>query len=281
MPFKTALLPILLAAFFSATAPAEARKHVIISDIDDTVKHTDVDDKSDALGNALFNRTGFSGMAPLYSGLRLSDGDPTVRTGPSDLIFVSGSPAIFEGAIEEFLNLNGYALWSLFTRGLSNWAGTREFKLRTIRDLLRGLAARETEVYLVGDDTQKDPVVYRTIAQEFPELIHGVYIREVLRENSPIDGQLGFHSAADVGLELFLRGRLTEHDIYRILDDFYRPESGEFDAERAFPDFAECPWIPDWLTRTWGREILRQGYVNLTKRIRTFEQDVEIACTYR
>lgn len=275
------VLPLLLIGLALDSTPAQARRHVIISDIDDTVKHTDVDDKSDALGNALFNRTGFSGMAALYQALRLSDGDPVVRTNPSDLIFVSGSPAIFEGAIEEFLNLNGYSFWSLFTRGLSNWAGTEEFKVRTIRDLLRGLDSRETEVYLVGDDTQKDPAVYRTIAQEFPELIQGAYIREVLHENTPLDGQLGFHSAVDLGLELLLRGRLTESDIHRILVDFHRPDIGELDAERAFPEFAQCPWIPDWLTRTWGRELRRQGYADLATRIRTFEQEVEIACYYR
>ena len=281
MLFLRLVLPLLFIGLTVGSMPAQARRHVIISDIDDTVKHTDVDDKSDALGNALFNRTGFSGMSALYHALRLSDGDPTVPTHPSDLIFVSGSPAIFEGAIEEFLNLNGYSFWNLFTRGLSNWAGTEAFKVRTIRELLRGLDSRETEVYLVGDDTQKDPVVYRTLTQDFPELIHGVYIREVLPENSPFDGQLGFHSAVDLGLELLLRERLTESDIQRILQDFYRPDTGELDTERAFPKFAQCPWIPDWLTRNWGRELRRQGYANLATRIRTFEREVEIACTYR
>jgi len=275
LSIRCALCTLLLVLAAGPTS-AQARQQVIISDIDDTIKHTDVDDKSDALGNALFNRTGFSGMAPLYNAIRLSDGEPLVRTHPSDLIFVSGSPALFEGAIEDFLTLNGYSLWSLFTRGLGNWAGTYDFKVRTIRQVLRGLKARESEVHLIGDDTQKDPLVYRTISQEFPELVGGVYIREVLHENSPLDGQLGFHSAVDIGLELLLRGRLKESDIVRILSDFSR--AGELDSERAFPEFAQCPWAPDWLTRTWGRELRRQGYADLATRIRTFEQEVEIAC---
>jgi hypothetical protein len=111
--------------------------------------------------------------------------------------------------------------------------------------------------------------------------VSATFIREVLHETQPLDGQHGFHSAVDIGIELLLKGRLEEDDILRILSDFQHPLDESFEGKRAFPDFVQCPWAPDWLTRTWSGALHQKGHTRLLGLIRKFELEIEIHCEYR
>jgi hypothetical protein len=275
------ILSLGLLSAFPALSQVSGKQHVLVSDIDDTVKITDVNDASDSISNSFFGRDGFPGMAPLFDALRASDGDSAPSVNPPDLSFVTGSPSFLRSAIEEFLHLNGFFDWALITRNFFGRPEMVEYKTGAIRGLLGKLSEAEQEAYLFGDDTQADPQVYQIIQDGCPDLIAGVYIRQIRNDRDDLPGQKGFFTAVDIGIDLLLQARLRTEDIKAILADFRDPECGTFEGDRAFPPFAQCPWDPNWLTHSRGSELERLGQSQLLDELRKFEWEVEVTCKTR
>lgn len=152
----------------------------VVSDIDDTIKHSQVRDKVQ-LGLNTFVRDfrATPGMAALYQ--RWAQGGPVV------FHYVSGSPFQLYGHLAEFARRDGFPDGSYHLRKFrlkdrsiaAFFASPETFKLETIRPILKQF--RERRFILVGDSGERDPEVYATLASEFDN-VDAIFIRDVTNE---------------------------------------------------------------------------------------------------
>ena len=151
----------------------------IVSDIDDTVITTWLPRLLVATYNTFLlaeeARTPVAGMAELYAGL-LADrpGAPT--------IYVSTGPWNAARALSRFLAHHGFPRGPLL---LTDWGPTNTGWFRSGREhklaCLRGLVADFPAIrwVLVGDDGQRDPVIYAEFAREHPDRVRAIALREL------------------------------------------------------------------------------------------------------
>jgi hypothetical protein len=152
----------------------------IISDIDDTVKISNVNDRKSLLENTfLLDFAAAPDMAQLYN--EWSEHGARFH-------FVSSSPWQLYRPLEEFLDRAGFprstlnlkpvrfrdeTLFDLFKKGT-------ETKPKAIEKILNTYPERE--FILVGDSGEQDPEVYAAMLRKYPSQILKVYIRNVTLE---------------------------------------------------------------------------------------------------
>lgn len=155
----------------------------VISDLDDTVIQSRISNFLQAvrtvmLGNAR-TRLPFPGVAALYEALqRGSDGE---RHNP--IFYVSSSPWNIYDIIADFLDIQRIPLgpillrdWDIELSALSSKRLTthKEPLIREIMDLYP-----ELPFILIGDNSQRDPEIYRSVIDLYPGRVLAVYIRNV------------------------------------------------------------------------------------------------------
>src|SRR5258705_2994471 len=125
---------------------------VVVSDVDDTVKITDVLHPGHAFFNAVSSELVFAGMPELYSQM-LSRG-----THAEQLRFISGSPRVLAHKIRELLTESGFPSYNLTLRGFrESRSSALDYKTRHLKALYN---ASPHEFIFGGDDTESDPEVY-------------------------------------------------------------------------------------------------------------------------
>lgn len=162
----------------------EPRGLLVISDIDDTVKITEVRDRKALLRNTFLEPfQAVSGMAEVYR--RWID-----RAAGDHLHFVSSSPWQLYPALRAMLEQVGFpaATFTLKRIRLKDrsvtvlFADPRETKPEAIEALLAGHPARR--VILIGDSGELDPEIYGEMARRHPERIAYIAIRDVTGESA-------------------------------------------------------------------------------------------------
>ena len=149
----------------------------IVSDIDDTVKISNVTDRKQLLESTfLLDFAAAPGMASLYSRWAAED---------ASFHFVSSSPWQLYTPLHEFLDSSGFpwatfnlkavrfrdeTLFELFKKGTE----TKPLLIKAILDRYPGRT-----FILVGDSGEQDPEVYAALLHEYPEQVAEVYIRNV------------------------------------------------------------------------------------------------------
>lgn len=182
--------------------PPDSCGFVVISDIDDTIMHTDVANKALMMWRLFMQeatgRNVIPGMAPF---LRALHSGPA-RSSANPMLYVSRAPWAIYGVLERFFNLhdipNGPILF------LREWGLTLQHPLprrgrNHKRDLIRQIILHydDLPIILIGDSGQHDPQIYADIVESFPNRVLAVYIRDV-GQNSKRDRAVSQISA---GLE--------------------------------------------------------------------------------
>jgi hypothetical protein len=182
----------------------EPRGLLVISDIDDTVKITEVRDRKALLRNTFLEPFRVvPGMAEVYQ--RWID-----RNAGDHLHFVSSSPWQIYPALRALLDQAGFpaATFTLKRVRLKDrsvralFADPRETKPEAIEALLDAHAGRR--VVLVGDSGELDPEVYGEIARRHPQRVAYIAIRDVTGERA--DGpryREAFHGLAPELWQIF------------------------------------------------------------------------------
>ena len=157
----------------------------IISDIDDTIKITEVyKDKQSMMINT-FNRPmkAAPGMSAFYGKLNISD---------SRFHYLSGSPWQLFPVLDEFLDVNSFPkgsfnmkefranpssteFWNFIVNG-----STQELKKDVIKDIVTSYPNRQ--FILIGDSGEHDPEIYGWAAGTYPNQVKEIYIRNVTHE---------------------------------------------------------------------------------------------------
>jgi len=149
----------------------------VVSDIDDTIKHSNVRDKKALLANTFLNE--FEAVAGMPEVYREWAADGAV------FHYVSASPWQLYPSLSEFVNRHGFPPGSFHMRlfrlkdqtFLDFLASSEPYKTSTIESILRTYPQRR--FILVGDSGEKDPEVYAELARRFPEQVMHIFIRDV------------------------------------------------------------------------------------------------------
>lgn len=154
----------------------------VVSDIDDTIKHTHVLDRREMLLNTFARPLrSVPGMAELYQRTEAAAGTGT------RFHYVSGGPHQLWPMLDTFLREHHFPDGSVHLR-MIDWRqevfgeGTSTFahKVAAIGDLMREFPRRR--YVLVGDSGEKDPEVYGELARQFPTQVAAIHIRDVPAE---------------------------------------------------------------------------------------------------
>lgn len=165
--------------FSQSTAPC------VVSDIDDTIKVSQVTNKRELLANTFLRPfRAAPGMAPLFARLQ--------REGAT-FHYVSASPWQLYEPLADFLQTFGFPRGELHMRKVRAWDSSfsrlfqspESYKLAEIESLLN--AFRAQKFLLVGDSGERDPEIYGDVARRYPDRIQDIWIRNVTNEspNSP------------------------------------------------------------------------------------------------
>lgn len=155
----------------------------LISDIDDTILVSEVNDKSRLLANSLLKnpaqRQAVSGMAELYA--QRSGANPQADAAP--LFYLSASPRQLQRPLAEFLARNRFPRGVLITKRVTNNRSSEPlvdqfaYKTRKLEELFARLP--EARFVLVGDDGERDPEIYDWVRNKYPERVEAIWIRRV------------------------------------------------------------------------------------------------------
>jgi len=143
----------------------------VISDIDDTIIHSNVTRKlrmliTLALSNA-HTRKPLCGVAAFYRAL---------HRGRNPIFYVSKSPRNLYVPLLEFLQHQRLPAGPLLLRDFG-LRMPKNHKTTAIEDILNTYPA--LRFVLIGDSGEEDPEIYSTIVSRFPERIRAIYIRSV------------------------------------------------------------------------------------------------------
>lgn len=164
----------------------------VISDIDDTIKVTEVPAGKTVLARNTFCRE-------FVPAMELVDRYSTLKGAP--VHYVSGGPWQLYRTLAEFVRQNGFPEGSFHMRVIGGSAltasrslealgnfisedGTFNHKVEQITRIMTRFPGRK--FILIGDSGEQDPLVYTTIRSRFPAQVQEIIIRDVVnaRENA-------------------------------------------------------------------------------------------------
>lgn len=151
----------------------------VISDIDDTLKHSHVACKRTLLTNTFLRP--FETVPGMSSLFRQWSADGAA------IHYVSSSPWQLYEHLADHLQQEGFPLGSFHLRAfrlrdhlLRRFLMMRRGgKLSVIRSILRKFPLRK--FFLVGDSGERDPEIYGALARRYPDQVAGIFIRQLVQ----------------------------------------------------------------------------------------------------
>lgn len=153
----------------------------IISDVDDTIKHSNVSNRRDLFRNTFTRRfVPVTGMPELYRDCAIAG---------AAFHFVSGSPWQLYEPLHEFCQAEGYPFGSFHLKRFRFREAARKlrrspqkaYKQLAIEPILRAFPKRH--FVLIGDSGEQDADIYGHFLRELPDQIVGVFIRAIRGES--------------------------------------------------------------------------------------------------
>lgn len=229
-------LYVILALSLTLSASAQ---HIIVSDFDDTIRHTNAASTSGMIWNLLMKRKKvFSGMPELLN---------TMKSQSSGLKILTGSPDLIRGKVKKTLTKNQIDYDELITkdtkaleaRGIipqdkMGKPATYYFKIHHLTEILMNYPNQN--LLLLGDDAGGDPEVFKLINDRFPGRIEAIYIRAIKNRPVPL-GMKKFVTAYEVANFEVLAGRFDRTKLSMVFKAVV--EAKKF--RTTIPNFAYCP----------------------------------------
>jgi phosphatidate phosphatase APP1 len=155
----------------------------VISDLDDTIKITEVRDRHAAMRNTFLREfQPVPGMAEFYQTLARSNG--------AIFHYISASPWQLYEPLAAFVRTNGFPAGTFALKPF-RWkdksffdlfANPERYKSGVIVPLLQQFPKRK--FILIGDSGERDPEIYAALARKYPKQIVRIYIRDVTDESA-------------------------------------------------------------------------------------------------
>lgn len=153
----------------------------VISDIDDTIKRSEVTDKSELIKNTFVREfQAVDGMPELYESLHDSG---------AVFHYVSGSPWQLYEPLKKFFAKAGFPAGTFHLKNfrlkdssaLTLLKSQKKNKLAAIQPMLKAFPKRR--FLLLGDSGEQDPEIYGQLAREHEQIV-GIFIRNASDENA-------------------------------------------------------------------------------------------------
>jgi hypothetical protein len=268
--FKTFSLLIALTfnLFIASTAVAQEAPTLLISDIDDTLKNSHVLDHIEILQRAL-SLQDFAQMSALYQ---------TLAGHGVQFYYVTTAPKqVMAGLHQKFLENNKFPKGSLLLPNL----GEKDFKVRTITQILN--ERRPQRVIMIGDNGEKDVLVYQAIEQAFRgsgiEFITFIRVAYPFRIGlAPAATQHGFVATGEIALPLYRAGFLTASEAQALVHQ----SLGNSGLIATFEDLLHSGLslgLPYWVNCRDHRADLRE-YQSLSLDVEKLQNKINSLCTY-
>jgi phosphatidate phosphatase APP1 len=180
----------------------------IISDIDDTIRDTNVLDTQEMLQNTFLRETrALPQMAPSYS--QFLQENPSAR-----VHYLSNSPFALDPLLKDFLVRNNFPAGSMHLRSVSLRSSVLDkirsqhstHKREVIEQLLNDFPKRQ--FILIGDTGERDPEIYADILRRHPSRIRQVLLHHVQLDSQEL--RLGKLYSIDAALTVFKRGQMPD-----------------------------------------------------------------------
>jgi phosphatidate phosphatase APP1 len=216
----------------------------VVSDIDDTIKDSNVLDTRELGANTfLRDYRAAPGMADLYQRWAAS--------GHVVFHYVSGSPFQLFPALADFRRLEKFPEGSFHLRrfrlkdrsALEFFGDPFEFKIGVIDRLMRQFPER-TFIF-VGDSGERDPEVYGTLASRYPSQVAAILIRDVGGEGLTSPSVVQLYAALPAHIRRVFRDP-RELDDFRLPDVASTYRGAGYANSSTFDRFTEpaMPWPP-------------------------------------
>lgn len=228
---------------------------LLVSDVDDTIKVAHVRDFTEAARYAFDSQSRFLGMNRLYN-LLVSD-NPDI-----EIVYLSRAPDWLMGRTHRKFLLNGSFPEGQYINRTKYDSDVH--KLYTLRDVMARV--RPDKVIFVGDNGEQDAEIYKQISEEFAgagvsfhQFIRIVYANNSLLLLNPqtLDGQVGFVTPIEMGLELEKAGLLSEKSLQSLISsvvpDVLRQKAYMAEGDMVFPYFVNCREF-QW---KWDQDVAR------------------------
>jgi len=157
--------------------------HGLISDVDDTIQITEVNDRSRLLANTFLKnalqRTVVPGVGGFYAELAARNELPSA----APIIYLSASPRQLHAGISQFIAHNQLPRGVLITKRITNDATSEPlldqyaYKTAKLMQLLTLLP--HVSFTLIGDDGESDPEIFAAIQRQYPNRVAAIWIRRV------------------------------------------------------------------------------------------------------
>jgi len=156
---------------------------IVISDIDDTIKITQVLDRKATLRNTFLEPfRPVPGMADVYQRWAEKAG--------AQFCYVSASPWQLYSPLADFVRSNGFPAGVFYLKSFrwkdetlfNLFEGPEKYKPGVIDPLMKRFPNRR--FVFVGDSGERDPEIYGALAREHPQQVAKILIREVRDEGS-------------------------------------------------------------------------------------------------
>ena len=229
---------------------------LMISDIDDTIKRTNV---LGYMTGGVRSTNPFIGMPELYNAF-LCNQEATKKERDFCLLkkgvvhspkrwvtYVTAASGRLQMFGREFIARSEFPMGVV--KGKSSSEDSYKFKTTEISSLISGVP--NYEIILVGDNGQHDVGAYDHIAKKFPfkkvtSFIHQVYSPleqdKAKRGTTLAKGQIAYLTSVDLGLEFLKRGLILEADLLKISKKVWTFLNTNDDDlyEQVIPSWAGC-----------------------------------------
>lgn len=235
------LLPVFLFILLAGTTSAKATT-LIVSDIDDTIKDTEVLHKKALAKKARRIDLPFKGMSELYH--HLVDEEKGRDQKEVHIVYLSNAPEKGFGKIHRsFVRINNFPEGMLYLR--RNFFD-QNHKFNTLDYLLK--THRPKRVILIGDNGERDAEIYQAakekLFQKYGVESQQIFIRYAYPRSDKgkkiLEGQYPFLNAADIALTLYRMEYLSLERTLDILSKSIveRPDGGGVSAVLA--NWVDC-----------------------------------------
>ena len=183
-------------------------KLVIISDIDDTIKQSQVQSSTGRI-LALFKNKSFSHLAAIYQDLNQSHEEV-------DFFYVSLSYPIFYRA-KKFISQHSFPKGEYFQRSLTS-RSPYKFKFETIAKIIDRYDLSKTEFIFFGDNANQDVQVYRDIREQY-QLNGQIYIRDIRLTRVKLTKLLSYQPPSDDVIYFISEAELLESPLAKAISE--------------------------------------------------------------
>ena len=224
------LLSILL--LFSSTGQALT----VISDLDDTLKVTNVSSIPKTIKNFFLSKKAFQAMPELMR---------TMNEYADFLHILTRSPTLIRPQIKGFLKKHHIPYDKLMTLNILKG---KFHKMRSIQENL------DDEMILIGDNVQLDEKIYWEVSRRYPFTSIKVYIHKIKNTPNLFKDTITFFTAFEIAFEEHLDDRMDFAQLSSIAQIILE----EKQMERVIPSFAHCPTKKEEFHRQTTHELFVQ-----------------------